>query len=83
MRQSPNLPRVQREIGLRVRQARESSALTQEEAAARADIDVKRWQRIEAGQVNLTVRTLHRIAVALTIDFWALLKPPIERDRDE
>jgi transcriptional regulator with XRE-family HTH domain len=47
--------------------ARVRAGLTQEEAAGRADIDYKRWQRIEQGAVNPTVATLARIASALTM----------------
>lgn len=47
--------------------------LTQEAAASRADIDYKRWQALEIGQVNATLRTLARVAAALEIDVWELL----------
>jgi len=49
--------------------------MTQEEAAAHAGIDYKRWQRLEAGDVNATVRTLVRVAAALEISFWGLVGP--------
>ena len=65
---------VQREIGVRVRAAREVAGLSQEVAAHRAAIDYKRWQRIEHGDVNVTTRTLVRIAAALDTDFWHLLR---------
>jgi transcriptional regulator with XRE-family HTH domain len=65
--------RVIREIGGRVRAVREAAGLTQEEAAARSGIDYKRWQRIETGGVNVTIRTLIRIAVACRTDFWSLM----------
>jgi DNA-binding XRE family transcriptional regulator len=48
-----------------VRDARIRAGLTQEEAAGRADIDYKRWQRIEQGVANPTVATLARIASAM------------------
>ncbi|MBI4700813.1 MAG: helix-turn-helix transcriptional regulator [Deltaproteobacteria bacterium] len=49
--------------------------MTQEAAAAAAGIDYKRWQRIEQGAVNPTVRTLVRVAAALGTNLWALLAP--------
>ncbi len=64
---------VLREVGQRVRAAREAAGYTQEEAAARADIDYKRWQRLEQGTVNPTIRTLARVASALGVGFWAML----------
>jgi transcriptional regulator with XRE-family HTH domain len=49
--------------------------MTQEDAASAAGIDVKRWQRLEAGEVNATVRTLCRVAKALKMTFWDLVSP--------
>jgi transcriptional regulator with XRE-family HTH domain len=46
--------------------------LTQEAAAARAGIDLKHWQRIERGSVNITMRTMVRVAAALGWGFWDL-----------
>jgi transcriptional regulator with XRE-family HTH domain len=69
--------RVLREVGLLIRAAREGAGLSQEDAAHRAGIDAKRWQRLEYGDVNPTVRTLVRVASALRIDFWALLNDEI------
>lgn len=64
---------VLRAIGERVRAARVEAGLTQEEAASASDIDYKRWQRIEQGEVNVTVRTLVRVADACRLDFFSLL----------
>jgi transcriptional regulator with XRE-family HTH domain len=68
--------RVLREIGARVRAARLAAGLSQEEAAHRAGIDYKRWQRLETGSVNATVRTLIRAARAVRKDLWQLLASP-------
>ncbi len=65
--------KVQLKLGRRIRAARRAADLTQEDAAAAAGIDAKRWQRLEAGQVNPTVRTLVRVAEAVGTDFWALV----------
>jgi transcriptional regulator with XRE-family HTH domain len=67
---------VQKEIGRRIRRARIAAGMTQEAAAAAADIDHKRWQRLEQGSVNPTARTLVRVATALGLTFWALLASP-------
>lgn len=61
------------EVGRRVRDARVRAGLTQEGAAAAASIDVKRWQRLEAGEVNATIRTLIRAAAACRMTIWELL----------
>jgi transcriptional regulator with XRE-family HTH domain len=59
--------RVFAEVGSRVRSTRTRAHITQEQAAARAGIDVKRWQRLENGSVNATLRTLLRVARALDV----------------
>lgn len=66
--------RVQRELGKCIRAARVEAGLSQEEAATLAGIDYKRWQRLEQGTVNATVRTLTRVAEALSSDFWKLMQ---------
>ena len=57
-----------------IRAWRQRRALTQEEVASRSRIDYKRFQRIEAGQINLTLRTLERIARVLRVDSLALFR---------
>jgi DNA-binding XRE family transcriptional regulator len=66
--------KVLRELGQRLRDARVASGLTQEEAASKAGIDYKCWQRLESGHVNPTVKTLVRAAGAVGISFWALTR---------
>jgi transcriptional regulator with XRE-family HTH domain len=54
-------------IGAAIATHRQRAGLTQESAANLAGIDYKRWQRIEAGVANITMRTLWRVAVALGV----------------
>lgn len=61
------------ELGEKIRRARIAADLTQEDAAHKSGIDYKRWQRLEQGAVNPTIRTLLRIAHALKMDVWSLL----------
>jgi transcriptional regulator with XRE-family HTH domain len=68
-----NVTRVLRDIGARVREARHAASLTQEEAADRAGIGLKRWQVLEYGSANVTVRTLVRVANALGVSFVDLV----------
>lgn len=60
-------------IGANLRTARLTVGFTQEQAAHRAGMDYKRWQRLEAGEVNATVRTLIRAALAVEVDLPRLL----------
>jgi transcriptional regulator with XRE-family HTH domain len=70
---SDEVRRVLRGVGARIRAARIDAGLSQEQAAAQAAIDYKRWQRLEEGSVNPTVRTLVRVASALGLSFWELV----------
>lgn len=65
--------KVLAEVGRRVRDARIQAKMTQEDAAAAANIDWRRWQRLEEGAVNATLRTLVRVADAVDTDFWSLV----------
>lgn len=67
------------DVGECVHLARLNAGLTQQAAADAADIDVKRWQRIEAGDVNCTIKTLVAVAAATGTDLWSLLRL---QDRD-
>jgi hypothetical protein len=37
-------------------------------------MDYKRWQRLEGGSVNATLRTLLRVAEALDTNVWTMLE---------
>lgn len=71
---------IQREIGRRIRAARTKAGKSQEAVSGAADIEIKRYQRLEAGQVNATLNTIARVATALEIDFWSLIgaRPPAD-----
>lgn len=56
--------------------------MTQEDAAHAAGIDYKRWQRLEQGSVNPTVKTLERAALALGTSFWNLVAMPPRKRKD-
>ena len=68
-----------RQTGHRIAAARSALGLTQEDASDRSGIDYKRWQRLEAGQVNPTIKTLVRVAEALEIDVWVMLEGKTRR----
>lgn len=52
-------------LGLRVRALRLARAWTLEHAAERMQLDFKHLQKIEAGQINLTLASLVRISQGL------------------
>lgn len=54
-------------FGLRVRHLRGERSWTLEGASAAMDIDLKHLQKVEAGQLNLTLVTILRIADGLDV----------------
>ena len=64
---------VQRRLGRAVRQARTAKGLTQEELARRSGFGWRHIQKIEAGEVNVTVRTICRLSAAIGVDPGVLL----------
>ena len=52
-------------LGLRIRALRTEREWTLEQMAERCDLDLKHLQKIEAGQLNVTLVTLVRLAVGL------------------
>lgn len=66
-------------IGKALRKARESSGLTQEDAADRAGISAEFYARMERGRTLPSVPTLVRLAEALGVSADELLGRPAER----
>lgn len=56
---------LQQQVGSNLREAREAQGLTQEHLAHLAGLATRHLQKIEAGQVNVTLRTLARLGSAL------------------
>jgi transcriptional regulator with XRE-family HTH domain len=63
----------QRRLGRNVRALRTLKNLTVKQAAARVEMYWRHWQKDEAGEVNVTLRTFTQIAVALKVDPRELL----------
>jgi transcriptional regulator with XRE-family HTH domain len=62
---------------LQVRALRQAKGWTLEEAAEKGDLDLKHWQKIEAGTVNVTLVTLVRIAEGLGETVGGLFGTPV------
>lgn len=58
---------------------RNGAALTLKKASERAEMHWRHWQKIEAGEVNVTLQTLVRLGDALDIDPADLLREPPAR----
>lgn len=59
-------------LGLRLRRLREEHGWTLEQTAERCDLDLKHLQKIESGQLNVTLVTLVRLAIGLRQPMSAL-----------
>lgn len=60
-------------LALNVRRLRRSAGMSARAVAERAGIPLRQVQRLEAAQLNVTIRTLARVAYALKADVLALL----------
>jgi transcriptional regulator with XRE-family HTH domain len=67
---------VRRKFGLRVVELRRAAAITQEELAGAVAMDPRDLRRIEAGETNLTIDTVVRIANALKVGVATLFSAP-------
>jgi len=61
-RQSARFRSDAKALGLRVRALRKARRWTLEEAAEASNLDLKHFQKVEAGKLNVTLVTLVRIA---------------------
>ena len=64
-RKSQKFKAAARALGLRIRELRTDRDWTLEKAAENMDLDLKHLQKVEAGQLNVTLVTLLRIADGL------------------
>jgi transcriptional regulator with XRE-family HTH domain len=63
---------VQKLIGSNIKKYRLAASISQEELAARIDVDQAYVSRLEAGQKNPTVATVNLVANALGVDLKVL-----------
>jgi predicted transcriptional regulator len=66
--------RLRRILAENTRKKREEEGFTLEEIADRADMHWRQWQRVEAGKVNATLKTVSRIMQALKVEAWELFR---------
>ncbi|HOX41115.1 MAG TPA: helix-turn-helix transcriptional regulator [bacterium] len=63
--------KISKDLGERIRKAREEASLTQLEVATTAGIDVNYYARIERGLGNPSYLKLHNIAKVLNIELFS------------
>jgi transcriptional regulator with XRE-family HTH domain len=74
---------LRKRLSINVRTLRTSAALTLKKASERAEMHWRHWQKIEAGQVNITLLTLLRLAEVLGTEPSDLLREPQPRGPNE
>lgn len=79
-RGAPGLRQLQRRLAVNIRLLRRARNLSQEELSSATGLAVRHLQKVEAGEVNVTLRTLVSLAGALDVDPQDLLQEP-QRDR--
>jgi transcriptional regulator with XRE-family HTH domain len=78
-----NEAELRRRLAENVRRLRKAKRLTIQEAAARAEIHWRMWQKVESRQSNATLFTLARLANPLDVDPKDLLyEPPPEVSKE-
>jgi transcriptional regulator with XRE-family HTH domain len=78
--EAPRVSHLIRDVGRRVAELRADRALTQEQFAERIHRSKGHVQRIEHGELNLTLRSLLHLADHLGVKVRDLLIPPRSRD---
>lgn len=63
------------EIGSKIKMIRKEKKITQSDLANLCDFEKATMSRIESGQTNVTIFTLHKISSALNVHISELLKP--------
>jgi hypothetical protein len=69
---------LRRRIGHNIRSTRKTARLTLKMASERASIHWRHWQKLEAGVINLSLRTLCQVSSALSVDTATLFDAPKE-----
>ena len=84
-KQSARYLREAKALGLRLRRLREEHGWTLEQTAQRCDLDLKHLQKIESGQLNVTLVTLVRLAVGfrepMATLFTDVAAPKVKRSK--
>jgi transcriptional regulator with XRE-family HTH domain len=69
-----HMSEIAKALGTRLRELREASGTSQEELADRAGLHRTHISLIERGQRSVRIETLDRLATALRVPLWELLR---------
>lgn len=62
-------------VGRRIAHLRARAGYTQQQAATAAGLDLRLWQRLEAGDANSTLLVFHDVARALEVEVRQVVTP--------
>lgn len=65
-----------RDVGRRIAELREGAGLTQQQFAERLEMSGQYLRRVEAGEINLSIRSLVKFAQAVRVEVESLFVPP-------
>lgn len=68
-----NIDQLQKKIGNRIRELRESKGVSQQNLAAICNFEKANLSRLEAGRTNPTISTLYKISEALEVSLSDLV----------
>ena len=74
-KKSPSFKRAATNLGLRIRELRQSRGWTLDEAAEHSNLELKHLQKVEAGLINTTLVTLVRLADGFEVPLSELFRP--------
>lgn len=74
--------RAAQAVGWNLRRLRVQRSLSQESLAVDASVDVSYLSRLENGLENPSIGLLERLAEALNVEFWALVRKPAKGDKE-
>ena len=80
MSMTVNADRLILEVGRRVAELRSMNGITQAVLAEEIGVSIQYIQRIEAGQENLTLKSLAGLANVLEVEVVSLFQTPISLD---
>lgn len=65
---------IKQQVGGLIKEARKSKGLTQKDLSKKLSVAEATVNRYESGEQNLTIETLHKIAIALEVKVSSLIE---------
>lgn len=65
--------RLLKAVGRKVRELRVKAGLTEEDMMSHG-FERRYYQRIEAGQVNISIKSINKLAKMFKVDVWRVIK---------